>query len=837
MQLFELSALLSLDDSKFNQGVKNAESAGQKLAGKMSAMTVAVGNIAADMIRKGAQAISQVVNGAIDGYADYQQLIGGVETLFKSSAGKVAQYAKQSYKTTGLSANDYMETVTSFSASLLQGLGGDTEAAADIANTAVTDMADNANKMGTDISSIQAAYMGFAKQNYTMLDNLKLGYGGTQQEMVRLINDSGILEDEIKDLDGITFDQMVEAIHKVQTEMGITGTTAAEAAETISGSKASLTAAWQDLLSAVGGEGDEKRLDETLENFKTSFSTYMENFIPTLVKTINNSGSLVTAIAESIGNLPTDLLSSIAESGLEAGTEMVGGLSTITSWIIDNITNMFKSASANPEKVAEFGKAIGDFLGTAIGDIVKNAPDILKGIVDVGINLAGGLVEGLFKGLFGEKSEVDKVMDQLNGSITDAEKDATQANAIIGYMQKLYDESGKAAQNTEAWKNAVSELDKVLPGAGQTITDYGTNVEGALGKLREMNEEQRKSVIMSALQGAWSEAHTMLTQQKYERNVAQAQYDMNESIVEQMLPNVRKAIMEAAGKQAQDYYTSTHDEEGNVLPGMTYNQDWADELNNLAQGLTEAGGELVNLSELDWDGLQGILMSMQNEELNKAVEDETAARTDALAKMEQAQKEIDRLTKEIQATEEQVAVIDEATQRTVEEMLGKTEAAGEEIEIAGEEAGKGIKEGGDTTKSAILASGGLAALGITGAGAGVSGALNELKEELSGFVPFLPFGGETPHANGMDYVPFNGYKAELHKGEMVLTKNEADNYRAGGGTGEIVAALQSLRNDMRNMKLVVGKKAFGRAMVDYGGGRMDGYIGEAEGKYLKGYGG
>ena len=260
MDLLKLAAKIELDDSSYNKGISNAEKAAKSLQGKMSAMTVAAGNIAADLIRKGVSAVQSIVGGAVDAYADYEQLVGGVETLFKSSAGKVQEYAKESYKTTGLSANQYMETVTSFSASLLQGLGGNTEMAADLANMAITDMADNANKMGTDISSIQNAYQGFAKQNYTMLDNLKLGYGGTKEEMIRLINDSGILEDQIESLDGITFDQLVQAIHKIQEQMGITGTTAKEAADTISGSKASLAAAWEDMLSAVGGDGDQQHL-------------------------------------------------------------------------------------------------------------------------------------------------------------------------------------------------------------------------------------------------------------------------------------------------------------------------------------------------------------------------------------------------------------------------------------------------------------------------------------------------------------------------------------------------------------------------------------------------
>ena len=172
MDLLHLAAKIELDDSSYNKGIKGAERAAQSLQGKMSAMTVAAGNIAADLIRKGVSAVQSIVGGAVDAYADYEQLVGGVDTLFKQSSEKVQKYAKESFRTTGLSANAYMETVTSFSASLLQGLDGDTETAADLANMAITDMADNANKMGTDMTSIQNAYQGFAKQNYTMLDNL-----------------------------------------------------------------------------------------------------------------------------------------------------------------------------------------------------------------------------------------------------------------------------------------------------------------------------------------------------------------------------------------------------------------------------------------------------------------------------------------------------------------------------------------------------------------------------------------------------------------------------------------------------------------------------------------
>ena len=186
-----------------------------------------------------ATGLTAITKSAISNYGEYEQLVGGVETLFKDSADIVQQYASEAFRTTGLNANEYMSTVTSFSASLLQGLNGDTASAAEKANKALVQMSDNANKMGSDMSSIQAAYQGFAKQNYTMLDNLKLGYGGTASEMARLVNESGVLGDSMEvtaeTVKNVSFDQLIDAIGVVQDRMEITGTTAKEAASTLQG--------------------------------------------------------------------------------------------------------------------------------------------------------------------------------------------------------------------------------------------------------------------------------------------------------------------------------------------------------------------------------------------------------------------------------------------------------------------------------------------------------------------------------------------------------------------------------------------------------------------------
>ena len=266
---------------------------------KKKTETAAIAAVGASLIK--------IVKDSVGSYAEYEQLVGGVETLFKSSSDQVLKYAENAYKTAGLSANQYLDTVTSFSASLLQGLNGDTAKAARISDQAITDMADNANKMGTSMQSIQNAYQGFAKQNYTMLDNLKLGYGGTASEMARLINDSGVLGDQIevtaKTVNSVSFDKMIEAIHKVQTELGITGTTAEEAEKTISGSLNAVKAAWSNLMTGLGDETAD--VDKLTKRFTDSLHTFIDNVKPVLKQTLKSIGATLEEI------LPEGLISGL----------------------------------------------------------------------------------------------------------------------------------------------------------------------------------------------------------------------------------------------------------------------------------------------------------------------------------------------------------------------------------------------------------------------------------------------------------------------------------------------------------------------------------------------
>lgn len=346
-----------INESGFNEGINKLGSLGKSgLSVVSKAMTGAVAAVGT-----GAAAIVKSSLGVV---ANMEQQVGGVETLFKDSAKTVIRNANNAFKTAQLSANDYMSTVTSFSASLLQGLGGDTAKAAEIADMAIIDMADNANKMGTNMQDIQNAYQGFAKQNYTMLDNLKLGYGGTQSEMIRLINDSGILNEKIEDLDNVTFDQMIQAIHKVQQNLGITGTSAKEASTTIEGSVNSAKAAWENFEAGVISAND----------LVDTFWTAAKNIL-------NNLGQMIPRLGKTGMDVVESLSSKIGESvpQLKGFADAVGNVADkLGSMDSDQLMNLGKMSAVLLGAAPAFS-VIGKSTGT-FGDVLDGLGDISGGV-------------------------------------------------------------------------------------------------------------------------------------------------------------------------------------------------------------------------------------------------------------------------------------------------------------------------------------------------------------------------------------------------------------------------------------------------------------------------
>ena len=391
MNLFEVFIKIGADTSESDKAIKDTGAKTKELGEKVKSGLKTVAKVSAATMGAMAAGVAKVVKDATAAYADYEQLVGGVETLFKQSSDAVLQYADNAYKTAGLSANQYMETVTSFSASLLQSLGGDTAKAAKQADKAITDMADNANKMGTDIQSIQYAYQGFAKQNFTMLDNLKLGYGGTKEEMQRLLSDAEKLTGKKFDLS--SYSDIVEAIHAVQTEMGITGTTAKEAATTIQGSVSSAKSAWQNLL--VGIADDNQDFGKLVDNFVDSVATAAGNILPRVEQSLTGIVKLVDKLAPVlIAQLP-DVINKVLPGLLDAAANLVGSvIDAIPALISGLLPTLLSALSGIVSKLMEAATQAVLALAQILSD-----PASLNAMVESALDLVLALVHGLYDAL------------------------------------------------------------------------------------------------------------------------------------------------------------------------------------------------------------------------------------------------------------------------------------------------------------------------------------------------------------------------------------------------------------------------------------------------------
>lgn len=403
---------------------KKAGNATGETSGKLSKLgEVAKGAAKAALAAVGATAaaVGALVKQAVESYAEYEQLVGGVDTLFGSASAEVQKKADNAYKTAGMSANEYMETVTGFSASLIQSLGGDTEKAAKYADMAITDMSDNANKMGTDMSSIQNAYQGFAKQNYTMLDNLKLGYGGTKEEMERLLEDASKISGIKYDIS--SYADIVDAIHVVQTEMGITGTTAKEASTTIQGSISSMKSAWQNLLTGLADENSD--LDGLVSNMIESVGTVVENVLPKISVAAEGIVSIIQNLIPQIPPLIEQLLPPLLEGALS----LIQGLVTILPEITSTITGMLPSVLTSlvgmtPEIltsiltiITSLLNSITGMLPTIITSLVEALSSIISKIVSTLISNLPLLQKAAFQLFFGIIKAIPEIIVELGKSL------------------------------------------------------------------------------------------------------------------------------------------------------------------------------------------------------------------------------------------------------------------------------------------------------------------------------------------------------------------------------------------------------------------------------------
>ena len=443
---------------------------------------------------------------ALDSYANYEQLVGGVETLFKDSANIVEDYANNAYKNAGLSANDYMETVTSFSASLLQSLNNDTAKSAEVTDMAITDMSDNANKMGTDMSMIQNAYQGFAKQNYTMLDNLKLGYGGTKSEMERLLADAEKISGIKYDIS--SFADITQAIHVMQEEMGITGTTAKEAGTTIEGSVNSMKSAWQNLLTDLANGG--KNMGSLIENLMTTiFGDGTEtnlgvfgNVLPVIQNIVSSFADVIPNIVDKLmEHLPylLDAASEIIMSLVYGITENIPALMPVISDLFGNILQYIIESlpiiiNSGVQIILALVQGIGESLPTlipalvdAVVLIVETLIDNIDLIIDAGIQLILGLADGLIEALPRLIDKVPEIIEKLfDAFIRNFPKIVEAGGQLIGKL--IVGIIGSLGTLYSRVPEIIHTVVKGISSGYQTIKNAGLNLvagiwEGISGSL------------------------------------------------------------------------------------------------------------------------------------------------------------------------------------------------------------------------------------------------------------------------------------------------------------------------------------------------------------------
>ena len=473
MNVFDLFARIGLDDEEFRQKLKESQSSFSKLASGVGNGLKTVAKVGGAAIAAGAAGVAALTKMGVEGYAEYEQLVGGVDTLFKTANKTVMAYAENAYKTAGMSANEYMNTVTSFSASLIQSLGGDTEKAAQIGDMAITDMADNANKMGTSMEMIQNAYNGFAKGNYTMLDNLKLGYGGTQEEMKRLLADAEKISGIKYDIS--SFADVTEAIHVMQEEMGIAGATAKEAATTIEGSLGMMKGAWQNLV--VGMADENANMGELINNFVDSTITVAGNIMPRIEQTLVGIGQLVEGLAPIIAEKLPAMVESVLPALLNAAVSLVTTVFNALPGLLESML---------PIVIAAALSVIVAFLNT----ITENTGKFLQTGIDAILQIVNGISESLPQII---DSAVTIIME-LVGTLTNPENlqkmlDAAMVlieNVVVGLIDnlpKLVEAAIQLVQNLVDFITAPGNLEKLLDMCVKMVVTIVNGLVDAIPRL------------------------------------------------------------------------------------------------------------------------------------------------------------------------------------------------------------------------------------------------------------------------------------------------------------------------------------------------------------------
>lgn len=507
LNLFELFARIILDTSDYDDNLDEASRNTESFADKLKNGLSTAAKVGAAALTAAASGVAALTKSSIDQYAEYEQLVGGVDTLFKDASDTIQQYASNAYKTAGVSANTYMEQATAFSASLIQSLGGDTQAAAEYANQAIMDMSDNANKMGTDIESIQQTYQSLMRGNYAMLDNLKLGYGGTKSELERLVADAEELTGQA--LDPSKFSDVITAIHAVQENMGITGTTAKEAATTIEGSVGMMRAAWDNLL--VGIANDNGDLGSLTYEFADTVETALSNILPRVKIILGGIGQVIADMGTIIAQTLPEMISTVLPSLISAGAQLLVGLVAgiisalpqLAASVLEIVSALYTSiVSAGPQLATAGTQLLSMFtsgIETGIPDLISRLPQIIEGILnfiaenlpsilDMGVQILTSLQDGIINSISSLVSSLPQVISAITGFIAD--NLPAIVNAGISVLVNL----------ASGIVSAIPQLVAVLP---QIISAIVNGIGNLMGSIVDIGE--------NIVQGIWEGIQNMAT--------------------------------------------------------------------------------------------------------------------------------------------------------------------------------------------------------------------------------------------------------------------------------------------------------------------------------------
>lgn len=739
--------------------------------------------------KKLASAVAEIGKASFAGYAEYEQLVGGVETLFKSSSDTIQKYAANAYKTAGMSANDYMSTVTSFSASLLQSLGNDTVSAAKYADMAITDMSDNANKMGTSMESIQNAYQGFAKQNYTMLDNLKLGYGGTKSEMERLLADA----EEIKRANGETvsysidrFSDMVEAIHVVQTEMDITGTTAAEAEGTIEGSVNSMKAAWSNL--AVGMADNNADMEQLTQAFVDSVATAGKNIVPRVKQIVVGVGSAITDGVSYLRetNSTVDLLITAIDGVATAAT--VAGAAILAIKVGDSITGtataFWKISATLATLTVESGKA-------AIAEATLNGTfsvsEVLVGVLTGKISLATaaqyawntavaanplGLLAAVVAAVAVATVKATKAHKEYVNELAGTPETVDEAKQKLDELKRKYAEAKEA--NDELYKTTPTQWRP-----SKEMNDYADAIKVAEENLAALEEQERQA----AEEAATPANRLKAASEEYAEAAAEILADFQETY-----ESVYNGLHNAA-TAFTDVIEPTKVTWENAMENINANAQVLENMDANFNAISEAAGT----AGVDISGFSEMLASMSTEDaagflstISGELEGLSPDSAEAKEKLTQLTDAITRWKEAGGDYSEGIALSVEAVSSRLDEISKKYADAVDGLNLSAE-----AYEGGTDTIDGLIS-------GIDSSTPGVLSSLDSLASQMksrlttsfSDYVLTIKanvVGSKNRYdayaKNGLDYVPFDNFIACLHKGEKVLTAEEAAAYRAGENSG------------------------------------------------------